>query len=186
MRPSIPRVSVFVVAVSLLASISSAQLNENCTVSVLNRSIQAQADGSWVLPNVPSNVGLVRARATCIENGVTRSGQSDYFLITTNGVVTVPEIRFDAPAPIPASLTVTAPSPTLGAAGATVQLTVVGVLSDNRAVDLTGADKGTNYFTSNARVATVDANGLVTGAASGTTLVSAMNEGAIGMVLISV
>ena len=53
-----------------------AQLNEHCTVSVLNRNVRVNPDGSWVLPNVPANLGQVRARATCVENGVTTSGES--------------------------------------------------------------------------------------------------------------
>ena len=32
-------------------------LDETCTVNVLNRTVQVQADGSWTLPNVPSNMG---------------------------------------------------------------------------------------------------------------------------------
>ena len=45
-----------------------AGLNESCTVSVLNRNVQAKADGTWVLPNIPANFGKVRARATCEPN----------------------------------------------------------------------------------------------------------------------
>ncbi len=37
------------------------ELNENCTVSVLNRTAYIQPDGSWDIPNVPSNMGQVRA-----------------------------------------------------------------------------------------------------------------------------
>src|ERR1041384_1951044 len=39
-----------------------AQLNEHCTVSVLNRTAQVRASGRWRLPNVPANIGRVRAR----------------------------------------------------------------------------------------------------------------------------
>src|SRR5207244_990956 len=49
------------------------QLNENCTISVLNRNVRVRPDGSWVLPNVPANFGQVRARVTCIVNGPTVS-----------------------------------------------------------------------------------------------------------------
>ena len=37
-------------------------LDEHCTVSILNRNIPVKPDGTWVLPNVPANLGLVRAR----------------------------------------------------------------------------------------------------------------------------
>src|SRR6266498_2371295 len=61
-----------------------AQLNTNCVVSILNRTVAVQQDGSWVLPNIPAGFGLVRARATCVENGLTKSGQSEYFTISAN------------------------------------------------------------------------------------------------------
>jgi len=37
----------------------TAQLNQNCVVSVLNRNVQVNADGTWVLPNIPANFGSV-------------------------------------------------------------------------------------------------------------------------------
>ena len=43
-----------------------AELTENCTVSVLNRTAAVKSDGSWSLPNVPATFGNVRARATCV------------------------------------------------------------------------------------------------------------------------
>ena len=51
-------------SIGLLADSASAQLNQNCTVSVLNRNVPVNADGTWVLPNVPANFGTVKARAT--------------------------------------------------------------------------------------------------------------------------
>ena len=48
------------------------QLNQNCVVSVLNRTVAVREDGTFVLPNVPAGFGQVRARATCVENGQTR------------------------------------------------------------------------------------------------------------------
>ncbi|HEU4886575.1 MAG TPA: Ig-like domain-containing protein [Thermoanaerobaculia bacterium] len=161
-------------------------LNETCTISILNRSAQVAADGGWVIANVPTNVGLVRARATCVENGITRSGQSDYFLVPNNGIVQVADVQFDQVLPIVAVLRVTAPVTNLGTVGATVQLTATAEYADNRSADVTGAARGTNFFSSNDRVATVNANGLVTAQGSGAALVSAMNEGALGMLLISV
>src|SRR5712691_8187704 len=99
-----------------------AALNENCIVSVLNRSAKVQADGSWVLPNVPSNIGRVRVRATCVENGITRSGQSEYFTITRNGAIKVPDILFDDASPVPSHLAVTVADATFHSVGATAQL----------------------------------------------------------------
>ena len=54
-------------------------LDENCTVNILNRTVQVSSNGSWAMPNVPSFMGRVRARATCIVDGETVSGQSNFF-----------------------------------------------------------------------------------------------------------
>src|ERR1700693_4797968 len=70
-----------------------AQLNQNCIVSVLNRNTPVNADGSWILPNVPANFGLVRARANCLNGGITTSGQSNSFLLGANGTVNLPHIQ---------------------------------------------------------------------------------------------
>ncbi|MDH5526463.1 MAG: hypothetical protein OEY97_04060 [Nitrospirota bacterium] len=37
----------------VLATVAFAALNENCTVSILNRTAQVQPDGTFVVPNVP-------------------------------------------------------------------------------------------------------------------------------------
>src|SRR5436309_450140 len=68
-------------------------LNENCTVSVLNRSVPVNPDGSWVLPNIPANFGQVKARATCVQNGVTTFGESDFFTVPANQAVNLPHIK---------------------------------------------------------------------------------------------
>src|ERR1035437_2649524 len=84
-----------------------AQLNQNCTVSVLNRNVQVNPDGSWVLPNIPANVGQVKARATCVRSGVTISGESAFFTVPANGVVNLPPIILGSASQIPASLSIT-------------------------------------------------------------------------------
>ena len=66
-----------------------AQLNERCTVSILNRTVRVNPDGSWLLPNVPAATGQVKARATCVEPTGTRSGESDFFVILEGKVAIV-------------------------------------------------------------------------------------------------
>ncbi len=161
-------------------------LNGACVISVLNRSARVEPTGVWVLPNVPSSSGRVRARATCVENGVSRSGQSDFFLIPTNGVIRVTEIRFDAPQQIPAKLDLVAPTTDLTSAGQTIQLLAHATYPGGAQADLTAAANGTGYRTSNPAIAAVSSEGLVTAHASGTAIVSALNEGALGVVQIRV
>jgi DNA-binding beta-propeller fold protein YncE len=163
-----------------------AQLNQNCTISVLNRTVTANADGSWVLPNVPANFGLVRARATCVQNGVTTFGQSDLFSLGANQTLNLPHIQLGISTPIPNSMSVLASSTTLSNPGDAAQLTVTGTYADGSTQDLTAGVKGTLYNISNPGIATVSADGLVTAVSSGTAVIQAVNEGTAGVISIQV
>ncbi|HET6933977.1 MAG TPA: Ig-like domain-containing protein [Candidatus Angelobacter sp.] len=162
------------------------QLNENCVVSVLNRNVQVNPDGTWVLPNIPANFGQVRARATCVQNGVTTSGQSALFTLPTNGSVDVPPIQLGATTPIPTGLTLNTPVTTLTTAGATTQLTTTASFSDGTGADVTSSSTGTQYTISNPFIATVTPDGLVTAVHTGTVVVQATNEGTSALLSIHV
>ena len=162
------------------------QLDSSCKVSALNRTASVQAGGVWVLPNVPANQGPIRVRATCVDNGVTRSGQSDLLTVPANGVIEVESIRFDAPVPVPGVLRLTAPATTLGTAGQTLDLTAVATYADGSSADVTPAAAGTSYRSSNPAIAEVDGAGRVTARTSGRVLVSALNEGALGVITMQV
>ena len=123
-----------------------AQLNENCVVSVLNRTGEVQADGTWSIPNVPADFGEVRARATCVENGQTTSGSSASFTIPPNGTVSVEPIVLGQAAPIPSSLNITAPAGIPASVGASAPLTVTALYPNNPAQDVTFQTSGTTYY----------------------------------------
>ncbi|HEX3125695.1 MAG TPA: Ig-like domain-containing protein [Thermoanaerobaculia bacterium] len=161
-------------------------LDEACTVSVLNRTARVQEGGSWVLPNVPANQGPVRVRANCIRDGVTRSGQSAFVTVPPNGILEVPEISFDNPAPIPIQLAVGSSKTVLAAPGETAQISASVFDPNGSTRDVTAGSLGTSYRSSNPAVASVNADGLVTAVTSGNVLVSALNEGALGIVAIQV
>jgi hypothetical protein len=174
-------------SLSIVFAISAfGQLNQNCTVAVLNRTVPVNSNGSWVLPNIPANFGPVRARATCVQNGVTTFGQSALFTIPANGVVNVPPIQLGNTTPVPNSITITAPSTTLASAGATTQLTVTAAYAGSSNQNITQGSTGTQYNVSNPAIATVSANGLVTAVATGTAVIQAVNEGAAGLFTIQV
>ncbi|MBI3860213.1 MAG: S8 family serine peptidase, partial [Thaumarchaeota archaeon] len=59
----------------------------------------------------------------------------------------------------------------------TVQLAVGGVVNDGRVVNLTAAASGTTYTSADEVIAAVNAEGVVTGKAGGTTTVSVANHG---------
>lgn len=179
----------FVTALFLLAaglSIAHAQLNENCVVSVLNRNVQAKADGTWVLPNIPTNFGQLRARATCVQNGITTYGESAPFVIPPNGSVTLPPILLGQTTPIPTSLSVSAPATRLATIGATTQLRVLATYANTPGQTDVTASAQTTYAVTNPDLATITPGGLVTALRSGTVLVQARNEGAQGIVQINV
>lgn len=159
-----------------------AQLNQDCTVSVLNRTVRVNPDGSWVLPNIPANFGQVKARATCVRNGLTTSGESDYFTIPANGAVNLPQIVLGSSTPIPGALSINPATPSFTAAGQTIQLVVTATYPDNSTRDVSAANTGTNYTTSNPAIATVNANGLVTAVASGTVVLQSTHDGATGII----
>src|SRR5215216_3961862 len=106
-----------VIAVGLLVfcmagvGLTQQKLDENCTVSVLNRTVRVNPDGSWVLPNVPANFGQVKARATCVRNGVTTFGESAFFTVPANGAVNLPAIILGSTTQIPTSLSITPAAP---------------------------------------------------------------------------
>ena len=130
-------------------AVAAAQLDETCTVSILNRTAQVNRDGSWRIDNVPANFGPVRARATCVGDGVTRSGQSDYFTIRANSINGFDaKIRLGPVDPIPEALIVSAPATLLTPSQLTTQLSVKARFSDGRIADVTAA-VGTTYTISN-------------------------------------
>ena len=148
---------------------ANAQLNENCVVNILNRTIQVSADGGWSLPNVPSNQGRIRARATCVnEDGTTTSGQSDYFNVTNNGITLVGEIVFANLDPIPSDLTFASTDTlVLDTIGATAQGAVTATYPDGSQADVTAASSGINYSSTNAAVISVSVDGLITAVGNG-------------------
>jgi hypothetical protein len=138
-----------------ISSLAFAQINETCTIGILNRTAQVKPDGTWVLPNIPAGFGQVRARATCVEDGVTRSGQSDFFTIAPNRMNAIVPLSLGITDPLPESLTISAPTTTLTSEGAVTQLAVTANFPDGSTADVTQGSVGTNYTISNSVVATV-------------------------------
>ena len=178
----------WLIAASLLATVSlpAQELNQNCTITLLNRVAQVDVRGFWRVDNVPADQGPVRARAICTENGITRLGSSDWFVVPNNGVVFSTDITFEAVPPIPTRLALTAPRNVLQDIGATLQLSAVISFNDGTSRLVSDAGQGTSYTTSNPRIVTVSPGGLVTATGVGTALVSAMNEGTLGLMRIAV
>lgn len=160
-----------------------AQLDDDCVVTILNRTIQVSDDGGWSLPNVPSNQGRVRARATCVDDdGTTTSGQSEYFTVVNNGITQVSDIVFQDLDPIPAALSFgSSETVVLTNLAATLQLSVTATYPDGSTEDVTSSQHGTNYSSTNPTVVSVGPDGLLTAVANGFALISARKDGAIAV-----
>ncbi len=172
----------------VFSHVAYGQLDSTCTVSILNRTSRATADGRWLINNVPTTFGPVRARATCTEStGSTLSGQTSYVTIQpnqANGFES--DIVLGVVDPIPRFLTLSSAAASLGAIGATTQVTVTATFADDSTGDLTSPTAGTSYTVSNPAIATIDANGLVTAVSSGRFIVSAINDGVVGAIELQV
>lgn len=179
--------SMTAVLLGLFLSLTAqAALNESCVVSVLNRTVQVKADGSWVLPNIPANMGPVRARATCVQNGITTSGESAYFTIPANGSLDIPPVVIGPVTPIPTAVKVTAATTRLTQPGQTVQLNVTATYADGTSKPVNTASADTKYIISNPALAAISPNGLITALASGTVIVQAVNEGTQGLLQLNI
>jgi len=161
-------------------------LNQTCTVNVLNRTVQVQPDGSWTLPNVPSNMGQVRARVTCIQNGQTISGQTGFFLIIDGGNSNAGAFEFTVPDPVPTRLSIAPGGNAILEAEASLALDVTADYADQSSRNITTASAGINYSSSNPAIADVTADGIVTAAASGRALITARQDGVIAIKSITV
>jgi hypothetical protein len=162
------------------------QPSEDCIVAVLNRTAHVQPNGTWLLPNVPTNMGPVRARLNCVTPAGTASGASALFTLLTGRMNAIPRFAAGLPPPTPKSLAITAPAAALTAAGQTLQLAVTADFPDGSIADVTAGSTGTVYSTTNAAIATVSANGLVTAQASGQALIGVLHEAILGTVLVKV
>ncbi len=163
------------------------QLDQNCTVSILNRTIQANEHGRFAMPNVPSFMGQIRARATCVNNGLTTSAQTDYFTIVNNDTIDTGDFYTSEEASIPTALNfIGGTSASIFGAGNTLQLIVTASFADGSGSDVSAATSGINYTASNRQVISVDADGLVTSVATGTSLVTARKDGVIAVLELTV
>lgn len=169
----------------------------NCTAEALNVSGYVGSDGSVAVFNVPTTKGPVTLRVTCTdESGATVTGKSAPLTQGSSGALQVDSLVFGGPSNIPTTLQMS-PNPNRISAGASYQLSVGATFPDSSSAldggtagpstqDVTAASTGTVYSTSNPAVATVSADGLVTGVSTGTALIFALNEGFGGFATVTV
>jgi DNA-binding beta-propeller fold protein YncE len=161
--------------------VPSQYVDSSCVVSILNLTTNVNDDASWIIPTVPANFGPVRARATCVRNGVTLFGQSDLFTVASAQVVSLPDITLGQVTPVPQTISVTGSATTLTQPGQTAQLTTIATYSDGSTQNISAGSSGVQYSVTNPAIATISADGVVTAIGSGTAIVRAVLEGAQGI-----
>ena len=161
-------------------------VDQNCTISVLNRTVQANEWGRFAMPNVPSFMGEIRARATCIRDGVTETGQTDYFSVENNDTIDVGSFYVFDEARVPTSLIVNFGQPiSLFGEGETRQPIITARYTDGSEQDISN-QTGINFTLANPSVATIDGSGLITAIATGQTLLTVRKDGLLAVVTVDV
>lgn len=180
--------------IALLSMASTAEeileLDETCTVNILNRIIQVNQKGGFSLPSIPSTMGKVRARVTCLRTGETIYGQSDYFEVTPNGSINIGSIFLVKEAAVAKSITFThegndPSSPLtanvfLAAIDQSFQVKVVANFNDGTELDITALE-GANYNTSNSQIVEVTELGALRAIRSGRALITVRKDGVLGV-----
>lgn len=162
----------------LPCSSAFAQIDEECTVSVNGQTVNVNADGSFVISNVPAGTNLVRVTAICNRDGVTLYGVSEFFEVVNGQTLTIEDIPL-LPFPPKSMVSLSASSPVkiLDEVGQTVQLDVSGIFSDGTMDDVHLRTDGSTYVTTNPNVISVDSAGLVTAIDLGVAFVTVTNQG---------
>ncbi|MBC7924367.1 MAG: carboxypeptidase regulatory-like domain-containing protein, partial [Bryobacteraceae bacterium] len=173
--------ALFACAVLCLTPAKAVDLNDRCTVSLLNRQVQVGSDGRFTIPNTPVQRGKFRVRLTCDTTEGPKQGQSGLFEIVPFDSTPVGPLDFTTVIPVPVSIDLLAAAnkTVLRVRNETVQLSVPAELANGRSGDLTQAASGTTYISSNPAIATVSEDGLVTALSRGQVIVTASNEGQI-------
>ena len=177
--------SLFAPAAST-AQTSAPTLDPSCTATVLNRLTQVSEDGSFLVQNVPVPQGQFRVRFVCERETGTDLAQSAFLSGVANGFTPVTEIFPGADSPIPVTLQLTTPAPVLTPTANGAQLVTTGILANGTPIDLTPADSGTFYLSSNPAIASVSAEGFVIAFSSGRVFITAMHEGVIATTSLTV
>lgn len=174
--------SLFFFGVMVSGHSLSNTLDERCVVNILNRTVQVSEQGTWAMPNVPSFMGQVRARATCITDDGVRSGVSPYFNVMQNATVKAPVIFFDEIVPSAKDIRFSSSQTlTLETIGEEYDLDVLATYSNGEITLFNKNDVGLNFSSSNQNIVSVNSSGIVTAINPGRVLISARLDGALAI-----
>src|SRR3977135_2932256 len=96
-----------IAAIGMSATARAQVLNQNCTASIMNRTVQVNANGTFAIPDVPADLGGYRASIVCKEDdGTVRTFMSDFQSLVPNGRNVISRLTFGANQPIPVRIEV--------------------------------------------------------------------------------
>ena len=180
--------SLFILLATTAQSASAQRLDDNCIAFVLNRTVRVSPNGGFIIHNVPIPQGLFRIRITCERpDGTLELAHSEFIEGVPGRSTSAGNIEFGVvDAPLPVSLEITSPATVLTPTANGAQLVTTGTLADGLQIDLTLADSGTFYLSSNPGIATVSPDGFLLAVTSGRVLVTATHEGVIATIGLTV
>jgi outer membrane protein assembly factor BamB len=154
-------------------------LDQDCVVAILNRTVYAEIDGSFEMPNVPANLGMIKARATCLRAGATLSAETDYFSVASNTGVNVGDFTIAAEALDPVRLMISGGNArTFSKLGASSALAITASYANGVSVPVL---EGLNFTSSNPGVVSVNQFGEITARGSGLALITIRKDGIVAM-----
>lgn len=179
------------------------QLNETFTLMLNGQSFQPDQSGFFYFNNVsvtdsfgPDGPGsprdqvgddFVQVTGSGVIEGETWYVFSEPFQLRSGGTEVIDRLIFRQTPPVqPVSIRATPDSPVLTEAGATTQMQVIATLADGSTMDVSARNEFTSYRTSNARIAAVSNEGVVTAVREGTVFITANNRGATSVARVSV
>lgn len=157
------------------------KLDDRCVINIANRTARPDASGAFAIPGVPFEEGVrSRVRAVCNHGGQLYYGASP--LLDLRDDAGVVRLRFDEVAPLPRRLVLHAvgDDPVIVDPEARLSVIALAEQSDGRQVLVSSPTLGTRWTTSDATVATVSEDGIVTPLRRGDVIIRAQMEGISG------
>ena len=149
-RLAVCAMGLVVTAALLAASPAEAQLGSSCTAELQNRTVRVSESGEILFTDMPAEPGRFRTRVTCASG---EAGASGLFSFVPNGFTPITPVAFGDIAPLPVAIEIRPGTTTLTRVGQRTILNVVGFLENGNEVDLSNPGLGTEFWTSEARIA---------------------------------
>jgi alpha-tubulin suppressor-like RCC1 family protein len=169
----------------LLAAAAPAQLNESWILSVNGQVVEANPDGSFLVPNISAldwsgdfvSEAWFRVVGVGQIEGVQRYVSSEFFTLRQGAIMRVTNLQFLADPPRPEAIYFAPDTFIVTNLSAPIATRLIARYADLRTNDVTGLLQGVSYRSSNGSVVGVDTNGVLHPAGRGRAVVTASYDG---------